>query len=192
MKNMFARLLACLLMAAMLIPCAAVAELDVSFDVPSFSDIFTPATGYSLDVPDVPSVQWTHASGAISFQIPAEWTEAAPTDAGMLGRFIAADQLGSMNVIVAQTYGENMVPAFDEIKQLYTEQYMQLGCTIDSFELSTYGGRDAIVCQYVYQGVQQTQVMIQPSDYTAMATFTFAASAQKHINLVMNSVWMDE
>lgn len=192
MKKMFARFMACMLMAAMLIPCAAMAELDVSFDVPDFEDIFTPATGYKLDTPDVPTVKWVHPSGAISAQIPAAWTEVATTDASMLAGFMAEDQIGSMSITVSDVGGENIVTSFNEIKQVFTEYYEQQGCTIEAFELTNYGGRDAIEFRFMYLGIQQTQVMIQPSDNTALVVFGFSASAQKHIRLVMDSVWLDD
>ena len=192
MKKMLAKALACLLLAAMLIPCAAVAELDVSFEVPSFADIFTPAAGYKLEVPDVPTVQWSHPSGAISALIPEEWTEVEVTDGSIIAGFLAEDQIGSMSISVSNVDGSNIVTSFDEIKRVFTEQYEQQGCIIESFELSSYGGRDAIVFQFSYLGVQQTQVMIQPSDNSALIIFGFSASAQKHIRLVMESVWLDD
>jgi len=46
------------------------------------------------------------------------------------------------------------------------------------------------VCELEYLGFQQTQVMVQPDDYSALLIFTFTASANKHIDLVMNSLWL--
>jgi len=192
MKNMFVRLLACLLMATMLIPCAAMAELDVNFDVPDFDEIFTPASGYVLETPEVPSVEWMHESGAIGFQVPEEWTAYDMEDGTGFPCFIAADGVGNMSIAVDLIEGVNMVPLFEELKQKYTELYEEMGFIVYSFELTSYGGRDAFKCEFEYLGVQQTQVMIQPNDYSAMITFGFAASAQQHVGLVMNSVWLDE
>ncbi len=215
MKNTLTRLLVCLLMAAMLIPCAAIAEIDTTFEVPGLDEIFTPAT-------DVATVEWTDESGMIKFNIPADWTEfdgemiaqmvKDMLDQGLLDEaganeytkelmaqvesvyafFYAADFVGNMNIGIAATDGQNMVAAFDVLKTTFESQYTQMGATVNSFELGSYGGRDAIVCKISYLGVEQTQVMIQPSDCTAMLTFTFAASAQDYVDLVMNSVVLAE
>lgn len=190
MKSMFARLLACLLVAATLIPCVAVAEMNITFEVPKFSDIFTPASEYRVENYDVPTVQWSHESGAITFQIPADWTVTETAEGEAFPIFYAEDGIGNLNITVSNTDGENMVPAFEELKQVFTEQYAQVGATVYSFELTNYRGRDAIVCELEYLGYQQTQVMVQPDDYTALLIFTFTASAHKHIDLVMNSLWL--
>ena len=192
MKKLFVRFLACLLMAAILISCAAVAEIKVDFSVPSFSDIFTPASGYKLPGLDVPTVDWAHDSGAIGCKIPAEWTEMPPVEGSIFPYFVAEDQIGNMNITTTAGDGTDMIAAFDEFKQIFTEKYTQNGATIESFELATYGGRDAIVFQFIYLGIQQTQVMIQPEDHSAIIIFSFAASAQKHVRLVMESVWLDD
>lgn len=190
MKSMFLRLLACLLVVATLIPCAATAELDTTFEVPKFSDIFTPASEYRVENYDVPTVQYTHESGAITFQIPEAWTLTEGDTGAVFPIFYAEDGLGSLNIDVSNTYGESMVAAFDEVKQTFTEQYSQVGANIYSFELANYRGRDAIVCELEYLGFQQTQVMVQPDDYSQLLIFTFTASAHKHLDLVMNSLWL--
>lgn len=190
MKSMFARLLACLLVAAMLIPCVAVAELDTKFEVPKLGDIFTPASEYRVENYDVPTVQWSHESGMLTFQIPESWTVAETQEGEAFPVFYAEDGIGNLNITVSPTDGENMIPVFDELKQTFTEQYAQIGATINSFELSNYRGRDAIVCELEYLGFQQTQVMIQPDDYAELLIFTFTDSAHQHIDLVMNSIWL--
>lgn len=190
MKNMLTRLLACLLVAAALIPCVAAAELDTTFEVPKFSDIFTPASEYRIENYDVPTVQYTHESGAITFQIPESWTLTEGDTGAVFPIFYAEDGIGNLNITASETDGENMVPAFNELKQVFTEQYAQVGATVNSFELTSFRGRDAIVCELEYLGFQQTQVMVQPDDYSALLIFTFTASANKHLNLVMNSLWL--
>lgn len=192
MKKLFVRFLACLLMAAMLIPCAAMAEINVNFEVPSFSEIFTPAAEYKLPGLEVPTFAWTHESGAFGCQIPTEWTETAPADGSNIPFFMAEDQIGSMTITLTSNDGTDMIAAFDEFKKVFTEMYVENGATIESFEIGSYGGRDAIVFQYVMLGIQQTQVMIQPKDYSAIVIFTFTASAQKHVRQVMDSVWLDD
>ena len=215
MKNMFIRLLACLMMAAMLISGAAMAEVATEFDVPGLDEIFTPAA-------DIETVEWADENGMIKFNIPADWTEIDGEmitqmvkdmlDQGLLDEaganeytkqmmaqvesvyafFYAADFVGNMNIGIAATEGQNMVAAFDVIKTTFESQYTQMGATVNAFELATYGGRDAIVCKIEYLGIEQTQVMIQPSDYSAMLTFTFAGSAQEAVDVVMNSVVLAE
>ena len=190
MRSMFVRLLACLLAAAMLIPCAAVAELQFDFSVPKFSDIFTPASEYRVENYSEPTMQYTHKSGAITFQIPEAWTATEGDTGAVFPTFYAEDGIGNLVITTSDTAGENMVPAFNELKQMFTEQYTQVGATVNSFELSSYRGRDAIVCELEYLGFQQTQVMVQPDDYSELLIFTFTASAHKHIDLVMNSLWL--
>lgn len=190
MKSMFVRLLACLLAAATLIPCVAVAELNTTFEVPKFSDIFTPASEYRVENYDVPTVQYTHESGAITFQIPEAWTLTEGDTGAAFPVFYAEDGIGNLVITASESGGENMVPAFAEIKQMLSEQYAQAGATVYSIELSDYRGRDAIVCELEYLGFQQTQVMVQPDDYSVLLVFTFTASAHKHMDLVMNSLWL--
>ena len=190
MKNLFVRLLACLLLAAVLIPCAAMAELNVSFDVPDFDDIFTPAEGYKIETPYVETVPWVHESGAISFNVPADWTTIDSGDGTGFPIFYAEDFVGNMSVVVTPIESENMVPLFNELKKKYTDLYEQMGYRVDSFELTSYAGRYAMVCRFQALGVDQVQVMVQPDDYSAVVSFGFAASAIRHVDLVMNSVWM--
>ena len=190
MKNLFVRLLSCLLLAVVLIPCAGMAEIDISFDVPDFDDIFTPASGYVIETPYVETVRWYHESGAISFDVPASWTELDSGDGTGFPIFMAEDMVGNMAVSYSPTDGVDMVPLFNELKKKYTDLYEEMGYRVDSFELATYAGRYAMVCEFNGLGVDQVQVMIQPADCSALINFGFAASAIPHIDLVMNSVWL--
>lgn len=185
MKTLFKRLLACLLMAAMLLPSAAMA--DYMFDVPSFNDIFTPANTLQSTVP---TKMWMHESGIISFNIPTDWTV---TDKGdLFPMFFAPDGMGNLHLSVTDAGGENFFNNFYTVKDIFTSQYTSQGVTVTAFELTQFGGRQAIRIEVLNQGIQQTQILIQPADYTAVLFFTFTASAQTHINLVMNSVWLDD
>ena len=190
MKNLFARMLACLLLAAALIPCAAMAELDVSFDVPDLEDIFTPAEGYQIVTPYVETVPWVHESGVFSFNVPADWTQYDRNDGTGLPFFYAEDFVGNMSVEITLIESENRTARFNEYKKAYIDLYEQTGYRVDSFELTTYAGRYAMVCRCQIGGVDQVHVMIQPDDYSSVVTFGFAASAIRHVDLVMNSVWM--
>ena len=222
MKNMFIRLLACLMMAAMLISGAAMAEMDLSALDELNEQVQAEADRLASEAAEIETVEWTDANGMIKFNIPADWTEldgelvtqlvnemlssGALDEAGaneytkqMMAQvesvyafFYAADFVGNMNIGIADVGGENMVPAFDVIKTSFEAQYQQMGATVNSFELSSFGGRDAIVCKIEYLGIEQTQVMIQPSDYSALITFTFAGSAQEAVDVVMNSVVLSE
>ena len=188
MKKLFTRLLACLLMAAMLLPTAALA--DNMFSVPSFGDIFTPANGVQSFTPSVPTVKWTHASGIISFDVPTEWTETNSGD--LFPTFFAADGLGNLTITATDAEGTNFFANFATVKDIFTKQYNDQGIIVTAFELTQYGGRQAIRIDVMNQGYQQTQILIQPSDYTALLFFTFTASATIHTDLVMNSVWLDD
>ena len=202
MKNMLIRLLACLMMAAMLISCVAMAETAEAV----------------VEETEIETVEWVDANGLVNFSVPADWTSFDSdlivsmikdmVDQGLLDEaganeyaqqlmaqvesvyafFYAADFVGNMNVTVADTMGESMIDAFDVLKTSFEAQYTQMGATVNSFEIAKYGEYDVIVCKIEYLGSSQTQILIQTADCASMLTFTFAGSAQDAVDLVMNSV----
>ena len=185
MKTLFKRMLACLLMAALLLPTAALA--DTLFDVPSFGDIFTPANGTQANVP---TTKWMHESGIMSFDIPADWTV---TDKGdLFPMFFEPDGMGNLHLSVTEAGGQNFFDSFSTVKDIFTKQYTAQGVTITAFVLTQFGGRQAIRIDVINQGIQQSQILIQPADYTALLFFTFTDTAIDHVDLVMNSVWLDD
>jgi len=190
MKNAFVRLMVCLLLAAMMTSCAAMAELDLDFDVPDFEDIFTPADEYQIEVPDIPVEHWIHESELVGFLIPADWTETEFEDNPLFPYFFEPDGIGNMTITVTESDGTDIFLSFDTYKASFYDIYTENGATVESFELTTYGGRDAFECVFTYSGIQQTQVLIQSYDKSEILNFGFAASAQAHVDLVMDSVWL--
>ena len=75
MKNMFIRLLACLMMAAMLISGAAMAEMDLSALDELNEQVQAEADRLASEAAEIETVEWTDANGMIKFNIPADWTE---------------------------------------------------------------------------------------------------------------------
>ena len=184
MKTLFKCLIACLLMAALIFTTAALT--DNLSNIPFFGDIFNPEKGTQANVP---TTRWIHESGSISFDIPTEWTV---TDEGDLYPvFIAADQLGSLAINVERG-GSDFFTNFSTVKEIFTTAYSSKGITVTSCTLTQFAGRQAIRIDMIHRGVSQTMIMIQTDDYSSVISFIFTHSATSQIDLVMNSVWLDD
>lgn len=185
MKKIFTRLLACLLMAAMLLPTAALA--DGMFSVPSFGDIFTPANGVSTNPSSIPTYQWTHHTGAVSFKVPYNWTE---VDVGELFPLFYVDDNSYMDIQASDAGGIDYMANYAAIKNSFTQEYTKQGATVNYIEMRTYGGRQAIVVDFTYNGRHTTKVIVQSADLTTVLSINFVNNAATYIDVVMNSLWI--